>query len=62
MSDSPQLLTLTEAAAQLRISRWLLYDQIREKRIRTVKIGARRLVPVAAIAEYVALLMREEAA
>ncbi len=36
--------TIREAAQFLRISRTLLYKLIREGRIKTVKIGARRIV------------------
>ena len=42
-----------EAAEALRLSRSLLYELIRSGRLRTVKQGRRRLVPVSAIAEYV---------
>jgi excisionase family DNA binding protein len=42
-----------EAAEALRLSRSLLYELIRSGRLRTVKEGRRRLVPVAALAEYV---------
>jgi len=60
--DTTTLLTVAEAAERLRISKWLLYEQIRSRRLRTVKIGARRLVPPDALAEYVANLLAEEAA
>ena len=42
-----------EAAEALRLSRSLLYELIRSGRLRTVKQGRRRLVPVSALAEYV---------
>ena len=42
-----------EAAEALRLSRSLLYELIRSGRLRTVKAGRRRLVPVAALDEYV---------
>lgn len=42
-----------EAAAALRLSRSLVYELIRSGRLRTVKQGSRRLVPVAALTEYV---------
>jgi excisionase family DNA binding protein len=56
------LLTTTEAAERLRIGKSTLYDLIRTNRLRTVKIGSRRLVPVAALAETIALLADETAA
>lgn len=55
------LLTIDEAAAQLRVSRWSVYNLIRANQLRTVKIGRRRLVPHAAIAEYIELLGKEAA-
>jgi excisionase family DNA binding protein len=42
-----------EAANALRLSRSVLYELIRSGRLRTVKAGRRRLVPVAALDEYV---------
>jgi excisionase family DNA binding protein len=45
-----------EAAAALRLSRSVLYELIRSGQLRTVKQGRRRLVPVSALAEYVARL------
>jgi excisionase family DNA binding protein len=56
-----ELLTIDEAARELRIGRSTLYDLIRSRRLRTVKIGARRLVPAAALAETVELLLQEAA-
>jgi excisionase family DNA binding protein len=41
------------AAIALRLSRSVLYELIRSGRLRTVKAGRRRLVPVAALDEYV---------
>jgi excisionase family DNA binding protein len=55
MSDL--VLTVDEAAERLRVSRWTLYNLIRSNQLRTIKIGRRRLVPVAALAECLALLM-----
>lgn len=50
------LYSVDEAAAALRLSKSLLYELIRSGRLRTVKAGRRRLVPVTALAEYVASL------
>jgi excisionase family DNA binding protein len=53
-SDVPALLyRVDEAAAALRLSRSVLYELIRSGQLRTVKAGRRRLVPVAALTEYV---------
>ena len=53
------LLTTAEAAARMGVSRSALYDLIRTRRIRSVKIGNRRYVPVDAPAEAVAALVEE---
>ena len=50
---TPILLNVDEAAEALRLSRSLLYELIRSGQLRTVKAGRRRLVPVAALTEYV---------
>jgi excisionase family DNA binding protein len=47
------LYDVAEAAEALRLSRSVLYELIRSGRLRTVKQGRRRLVPVSALAEYV---------
>ena len=53
------LVNTQEAAEALGIGRAAVYDLIRTKRLRSVKVGARRLVPVDALAETVALLVEE---
>jgi excisionase family DNA binding protein len=53
------LYEVNEAAVVLRLSRRHLYDEIRSGRLRSVKSGRARRVPVSAIAEYVALLEQE---
>ena len=50
------LYSVDEAASALRLSKSVLYELIRSGRLRTVKAGRRRLVPVAALTEYVASL------
>ena len=52
----PVMYRVEEAATALRLSRSLLYELIRSGRLRTVKVGSRRLVPVEALAECVAML------
>jgi excisionase family DNA binding protein len=54
----PLLCRVEEAAEALRLSRTAIYELIGSGRLRTVKAGSRRLVPVAALAEYVASLER----
>jgi excisionase family DNA binding protein len=53
------LLTVEEAAQALTISRWKVFDLIRCRELRSVKIGGLRRVPRAAIDEYVARLLAE---
>ena len=50
------LCDVDEAAEALRLSRSSIYELIRSGQLRTVKQGRRRLVPVTALAEYVASL------
>lgn len=50
----PVLYRVEEAAEALRLSRSVIYELIRSGRLRTVKEGRRRLVPVVALDEYVA--------
>lgn len=48
-----QLLSIREAAETLGIGRSRLYDEIGAGRLRSVKVGRRRLVPAAAIRAYI---------
>jgi excisionase family DNA binding protein len=59
--DNTELLTVPEAAARLRVSKWMLYNLIRSRRLRTVKIGSRRLVPVSALRYFLEELQEEAA-
>lgn len=53
--DGPdRLLSIPEAADALGIGRSALYGEIGAGRLRTVKVGRRRLVPSSAIAERIA--------
>jgi excisionase family DNA binding protein len=53
------LLRIPEAMEALSLSRSEIYRLIQSGRLRTVKQGRTRLVPVSACREYAALLMRE---
>ncbi|HYP45310.1 MAG TPA: helix-turn-helix domain-containing protein [Propionibacteriaceae bacterium] len=53
----PLLYDVDEAARALRLSRTVMYELIRSKQLRTVKLGRRRLVPVSALVEYVNSLL-----
>ena len=48
-----RLLDIDSAGAALSLGRSLLYAEISAGRLRTIKVGRRRLVPAAAIAEYI---------
>ena len=53
--DVPALMyRVDEAASALRLSRTAIYELIRSGRLRSVKCGRRRLIPVAALGEYLA--------
>ena len=43
----------------LSLKRSVIYEQLRSGRLRSVTVGRTRLIPAAAIVEYVALLERE---
>lgn len=49
----PNLFTVSEAAEQLRISNWLLYELIRTNQLQTITIGTRRLVLHEDLVKYV---------
>jgi excisionase family DNA binding protein len=59
-TGQPRLLRVEEAARLLGVGRSLAYDLIRTGRLRSIKIGSRRLVPLAAIDEAIAALLDEE--
>jgi excisionase family DNA binding protein len=54
-----QLYRIPEAMHLLGLGRSVIYEQIRTLRLRSVKQGRARLIPVSAIREYVELLERE---
>jgi excisionase family DNA binding protein len=56
-----ELYTIEEAATMLRLGRTKVFDLIRDGRLRSVREGRARRIPPLAIAEYIALLEREEA-
>jgi excisionase family DNA binding protein len=47
------MLTVPETCQYLRISRWTLYRLIQNRKLKTVKIGSRRLVRMQSILEFV---------
>ena len=57
--ELPQLYTVEEAARLLTISRWKVFELIRLRELRSVKIGGLRRVPRTAIDEYIARLLQD---
>lgn len=54
-----RLYRVPEAMQLLSLSRTVIYEQIRSERLRSVTQGRTRLIPAEAIADYIALLVRE---
>jgi excisionase family DNA binding protein len=54
-----QLLTVSEACAALRISRWQLYRLMHERQLGSIHIGRRRLIPAKAIQALIERLAAE---
>ena len=50
----PRLLAIKQAIYELGISRTALYELINDGKLKTLKIGRRRLIPIEAIEELVA--------
>lgn len=61
MIPARELYPVVEAMVLLSLSRTVIYEEFRSGRLESVHRGRSRLVPAAAIAEYVALLRREAA-
>ena len=53
------LLTVPEACAALRVSKWTLYQLIRRRQLATIKIGSRRCIPVASVQALIERLRSE---
>jgi excisionase family DNA binding protein len=51
--QQPRLLTVPEAAQELRISNWLIYELIRTKQLKTLTIATRRLVAFEDITNFI---------
>jgi excisionase family DNA binding protein len=54
-----QLYRVPDVMRLLSLSRSVIYEQIRVGRLKSVSQGRTRLIPAAAITDYVALLQRE---
>lgn len=57
--EDTQLYRITDAMRLLKLSRSLIYDQIRTGRLPSVKQGRARLITANGIRHYIALLERE---
>jgi excisionase family DNA binding protein len=53
-SSKPRLLSIKQAVYELGVSRTAVYELIAAGKIKTVKIGRRRLIPSEAIGDFVA--------
>jgi excisionase family DNA binding protein len=62
MESKPILVSVADAAQLLSIGRTAAWDLVRKRKIKSVKIGRTRRVPIAVIEEYVQRLMDEDAA
>jgi excisionase family DNA binding protein len=52
----PRLLSIRQAARELGVCRTVVYELIRDEKIKSVKIGRRRLIPRDAIDAFIATL------
>jgi excisionase family DNA binding protein len=61
-SSEPVLITVDELAARLSIGRTAAWELVRKRKIKSVKIGRTRRVPVTSLQEYIERLLEEGAA
>jgi len=52
-SELPDIVTVDEASAFLRVGRSLIYEQISQRAIRSIRIGRRILIPKSALKDVV---------
>lgn len=57
---TPVVLTIAEVCVALRVSKWSVYQLIRARKLATIKIGSRRVVPLSAVHELIGRLRHEE--
>lgn len=53
-------LTVPEVMARLRVGRHKVYDLIRSRQLRSIKVGGSRRIPVAALAAYLSQCLEED--
>lgn len=56
VAPTPRFLTIEEIATYLNISKWMVYSQINDKKLKTVTIGKRRLVTPEDFEDYIGTL------
>jgi len=54
-----ELYRIPDVMRMLKMSRTVIYEQLRSGRLRSVHQGRTRLIPASAIRDYIALLERE---
>jgi excisionase family DNA binding protein len=54
-----ELYRVKDVMRMLRVSRTVIYEQLRSGRLRSVHQGRTRLIPASAISDYITLLERE---
>ena len=60
MTDSQLLLSVEEAADQLRLGRTGTYELVKTRKIQSVKVGRRRLVVRSSLLDFVQALLVEQ--
>jgi excisionase family DNA binding protein len=61
-TKQPILVTVAELATMLNLGRTATWELVRQHKIKSIKIGRTRRVPVAAIQEYIDRLLESEVA
>ena len=62
MESKPILVSVVEVARMLSIGRTAAWELVRKQKIKSVKIGRTRRVPLVAIQDYIQNLLDEDAA
>lgn len=57
--NAKELYRVPDVMSLLSLGRSTLYEELRSGRLRSVRVGRVRLIPAAAIADYIALLEQE---
>ena len=61
-ASEPVLITVDELAARLSIGRTAAWELVRKRKIKSVKIGRTRRVPITSLQEYIEQLLEDEVA